>query len=44
MNAITALITANVALWLGLGLYVAFLLTKQANLEKRIKQLEIHNG
>lgn len=44
MNAITALISANVALWLGFGFYVAFLLKKQEGLEKRVKQMEIHNG
>jgi len=34
------LFAANVAVWLGLGLYVAFLAGAQRRLEKRIKHLE----
>ena len=40
MDAINWLIAANAALWIGLGAYMLFLLNRQANLEKRIQQME----
>lgn len=40
MSAISWLIAANAALWIGLGLYVAFLARTQKNLEIRLRQWE----
>jgi CcmD family protein len=35
------LFAANIAVWLGIGLYVAFLAGAQKRLERRIKRLEV---
>ena len=37
------LFAANVAVWVGLGAYVAFLASAQKRLEKRIKRLEVRS-
>jgi len=37
------LFAANVAVWVGLGAYVAFLAGVQKRLEKRIKRLEVRS-
>jgi len=37
------LFAANVAVWVGLGAYVAFLAGAQKRLEKRIKRLEVRS-
>lgn len=36
----TYLFVANVAVWLGIGGYVAFLAGRAARLERRVRQLE----
>ncbi len=44
MQALTWLMLANAALWLGLGGYLAFMQRTQKNLEKRMALLEgIHD-
>ena len=43
MTALTWLIAANAALWIGLGLYVARLASAQKNLERRVAQWEMEN-
>jgi CcmD family protein len=40
MSAVTGLIAANVALWIGLGLYMAFLASSQKRLKERIDSWE----
>ncbi len=40
MTAVTWLMAANAALWIGLGLYVAFLASAQKRLERRMAQWE----
>ncbi len=40
MPAINWLMAANAFLWIGLGLYVAFLARAQRDLELRLRQLE----
>lgn len=40
MTAVTWLMAANAALWIGLGLYTAFLAAKQKRLERRMAQWE----
>ena len=35
------LFAANVIVWVGLGVYVAFLATAQKRLERRLKRLEV---
>ena len=40
MTAVTWLIAANAALWIGLGLYVARLAAAQKTLERRVAQWE----
>lgn len=40
MTAVTWLIAANAALWIGLGLYVARMAAAQKNLERRVAQWE----
>ncbi len=39
MDSTSALMYVNIAFWLGVGAYVAYLLTKQADLKKKIDQL-----
>jgi CcmD family protein len=41
MDEITWLLAANVAVWLGLGAYVAFLGCKQRVLSNRLQQMEM---
>lgn len=36
----TYLLAANVAVWIGLCGYVAFMASRQRNLERRLRQLE----
>ena len=43
MTAVTWLIVANAALWIGLGLYVARMATAQKKLERRVAQWEMEN-
>ncbi len=38
------LFAANVAVWLGIGLYVAFLAGAQKRLERRLNRLEVLRG
>lgn len=40
MSAITWLMAANAAFWIGLGLYAAFLARTQKHLESRLRQWE----
>ncbi len=40
MTALTWLMAANAALWIGLGLYTAFLAASHKKLERRIAQWE----
>lgn len=40
-DAIFWLLAANIVIWLGLGLYLAFMSRVQVNLGKRIKQMEL---
>ena len=40
MTAIAWLMAANAALWIGLGLYAAFLAASQKRLERRLSQWE----
>ena len=40
MTAVTWLMAANAALWLGLGFYVAVLASSQKRLERRVAQWE----
>ncbi len=41
MSATTYLFIANVAVWLGVAGYLAFMAAKSSGLEKRVQQLEI---
>jgi CcmD family protein len=41
MNEITWLLAANIAVWLGLGVYIVFLGCKQQGLSKRLQQVEM---
>ena len=41
MTALSWLIVANAALWIGLGLYVARMDAAQKNLERRVAQWEM---
>ena len=41
MTALTWLIVANAALWIGLGLYVARMAAAQKTLERRVAQWEM---
>ena len=43
MTAVTWLIVANAALWIGLGLYVARMGAAQKKLERRVAQWEMEN-
>ena len=43
MTALTWLIAANAALWIGLGLYVARMASAQKNLERRVAQWELEH-
>ncbi|MBQ9536511.1 MAG: CcmD family protein [Desulfovibrionaceae bacterium] len=40
MDQLTWVVTANVAVWLGLGFYLFFLSHKQNKLARRLKRLE----
>lgn len=40
MTAVSWLMAANAALWIGLGLYTAFLAASQKKLEQRLSQWE----
>ena len=40
MTAVSWLMAANAALWIGLGLYTAFLAASQKRLERRFSQWE----
>ena len=40
MTAVSWLMAANAALWIGLGLYTAFLAASQKRLERRLSQGE----
>jgi len=40
----TYLLAANVAVWLGMGGYLAFLAARQRQLSTRIRQMEQLNG
>ncbi|WP_338669937.1 CcmD family protein [Pseudodesulfovibrio methanolicus] len=48
MSATVYIFIANVAVWLGVAGYLAFLASRSAGLEKRIRQLELlgdeHDG
>ncbi|MGE4192728.1 MAG: CcmD family protein [Pseudodesulfovibrio sp.] len=48
MSATTYIFIANVAVWLGVAGYLAFLGSRSATLEKRIRQIELlgdgHDG
>lgn len=44
MNASSYLMVANIAVWLAVAGYVAFLATRQRRLERRLKQLELSGG
>ncbi len=39
MESTTALMYVNIALWLGVGAFVAFLLSRQADMKKKIEFL-----
>ncbi len=39
MESTTALMYVNIALWFGIGAYVAFLATRQKDIQKKINQL-----
>lgn len=41
MDAITWLFAANAIIWLGIGVYAAFLGNRQRNLAKQLRQLEM---
>ena len=41
MDKIEWLMLANVAVWIGLGAYLAFMAVKQANIAKRLARLEM---
>ena len=41
MNSYDWILYAGIAVWSGIGLYLAFLAAKQARLSKRINQLAI---
>ncbi len=43
MTALTWLIAANAALWIGLGLYVARMASAQKKLERRVAQWELEH-
>ena len=43
MTAVTWLMAANAALWIGLGLYVARMAAAQKNLERRVAQWELEH-
>ena len=43
MTALTWLIAASAALWIGLGLYVARMAAAQKNLERRVAQWELEH-
>ncbi len=40
MNDIDWLMYANIAVWVGLGLYIAFIARKQVALKRRLDQME----
>ncbi len=40
MDSMTALICVNVAIWLGIGGYIAFLAAQQSTLNKKIQIIE----
>ncbi len=44
MQTDTYLLLANIAVWLGLGGYAAFLQARSARLEQRLSQLEQAGG
>lgn len=41
MDAVNWLLAANIIIWLGIGVYVAFIAIGQRKLAIRLKQLEI---
>lgn len=41
MSATTYLFMANAAVWVGVAGYLVFLAGKSANLEKRVRQIEL---
>lgn len=43
MTALHWLMTANAALWLGLGAYLAFIARAQKALEQRVRQMEMEH-
>ena len=43
MTALTWLIAANAALWIGLGLYVGRMASAQKKLERRVAQWELEH-
>ncbi len=43
MSALHWLMIANAALWLGLGLYLAFIVQTQKRLEERVRQGEMEH-
>ena len=40
MTEVQWLLCANIAVWLGIGAYAAFLASAQSKLERRVRQLE----
>ncbi len=40
MDSLTALVAVNVAIWLGIGGYITFLVANQKNLNKKLERLE----
>lgn len=44
MSATTYIFLANCAVWLGVTGYLVFLATRSAELEKRVRQLELLGG
>lgn len=43
MDSSNWLLMANIAIWLGMGGYLCLLATKQKQLDKRIRQMEMLN-
>ena len=41
MNSYEWILYAGAAVWIGLGLYLAFLASRQAKLSKRVRQLAL---
>ncbi len=41
MDSITALLYANVAIWLGVGLYLFILIKKQTQIQKSLKSIDL---